>query len=95
MFIDVSFKHRRFKEMEALIFKEDRRIVFPEKYIRRILNVKNENLPMCSDIGDKETSYIDIHEIFEYIRYAKVDEETRLDFEEWISDIILDCAKLI
>lgn len=95
MFIDISFKHRKFKEMEVSIFKEDKRILFPEKYIREVLDVRNQNLPMCSDTWSKETSYIDIYEVFEYLRYAKVDEEKRWDFEEWISEIILDCAKLI
>ena len=36
-----------------------------------------------------------LFEVFEYIRYAKVKRETRWDFEEWISDIIKDCSKLL
>lgn len=89
------YKNRRFKEIEILLDNENKRILFPEKNIREILNVKNQDLPISSDTSTNETAYIDIHEVFEYIRYAKADIETRWDFEEWISEIILDCAKLI
>ena len=52
---------------------------------------ENKHLVSSSSYG----GMIEICDLFEYLRYAKVDEEIRWDFEEWISEIILDCAKLI
>ena len=87
----IVFVHRRFKNLEVFISEEDKIIMFEEKEIRKILNIQNKHLVSSSSYG----GMIEICDLFEYLRYAKVDEEIRWDFEEWISEIILDCAKLI
>lgn len=33
--------------------------------------------------------------LFEYIKYAKVNEDTRHLFEEWLTDVIKDYSKLL
>lgn len=84
----VEFDNEKFGAMEVLITEDG--VLFPEQKIRKYLNVLNKELPLVCD-----SVWIYLFEIFEYIRYAKVKRETRWDFEEWISDIIKDCSKLL
>lgn len=97
MFEIKEYVNNRFGIMEVAINKRDKSIYFPEKFIRKCLDVRNKNLPYCSDMYDKNTreSYIYLFEVFEYIKYSKCKDEIRWKFGEWLKDIILDCAKLI
>lgn len=90
----VEFNNEKFGAMEVLITEDG--ILFPEQKIRKYLDVLNKELPLvCDSVSDDGTAWIYLFEVFEYIRYAKVKQETRWDFEEWISDIIKDCSKLL
>lgn len=93
MYKSYNFEHSKFEMMEVII--GDGRILFSNNYLKKILKVKNTQLPWASDISSKDDCLVDLKEVFEYIRYSKADEETRWEFEEWIEDIIKDCAKLI
>ncbi|MDO4282338.1 MAG: hypothetical protein Q4D02_01765 [Clostridia bacterium] len=92
-----EYNHKRFGIMEVIINKEHKSIHFPEKFIRKCLDVRNKDLPNCSDMWDENTgeAYIYLFEVFEYIKYSKCVDETRHVFNEWLEEIILDCAKLI
>lgn len=93
MYKIIEFSHKDFGRMEVLIGEGN--MMFSDVFLRKCLDVKNTQLPWCAEISDKDTAWIRLFEVFEYIRYAKVKEETRWDFEEWISDIIKDCSKLL
>lgn len=45
-----GYKHEEFGTMEVIINREQKSIHFPENFIRKCLNVKNKNLPFCSDM---------------------------------------------
>lgn len=87
----IVFVHSEFKSLEVFISQEEKIIMFDENAISKILKVANKNLISSCSYG----GMLEINDLFEYIRYSKVDKETRWDFEEWITEIILDCAKLI
>lgn len=87
----IVFVHSKFKNLEVFISQEEKIIMFDEEEIRKTLKTKNKNLISSSSYS----GMIEINDLFEYIKYSNIDEETRWDFEEWISEIILDCAKLI
>lgn len=87
----IVFVHSKFKNLEVFISQEEKIIMFEEEEISKMLKVTNENLISACSYG----GMLEINDLFEYIRYAKVDEDTRWQFEEWIKEIILDCAKLI
>lgn len=90
----LEFKNERFGTMEVIV--GDGEMYFPENFIRKILNVKNKELPLaCDSVTNEGTALIYLYELFEYIRYAKVTKETIWVFEEWIADIIKDCSKLL
>lgn len=91
----IEFSHEKFGRMEVLILPEENRILFSDKFLRKSLNVKNKQLPWASDIWSDDDSYVELFEVFEYIRYARVNEEMRFFFEEWIADVIKDCSKLL
>lgn len=91
MFKTIVFVHSKFKNLEVFINQEEKVIMFEEDEIRKMLKITNNNLfPSSSYSGMME-----ICDLFEYIKYSKVEEGTRWEFEEWIAEIILDCAKLI
>lgn len=91
----IEFSYEKFGRMEVLILPEENRILFSDKFLRKCLDVKNKELPWASDIWTDDDVYVELCEVFEYIRYAKVDKDTRWDFEEWISEVIMDCSKLL
>lgn len=91
----IEFNYEKFGRMEVLILPEENRILFSDKFLRKCLDVKNKQLPWASDIWSDDDSYVELFEVFEYIRYARADEETRNLFEEWIADVIKDCSKLL
>lgn len=93
MYRCIGFGHEKFGEMEVVI--GDGRILFSNNYLKDVLKVKNKELPWASDISSKDDCLVDLKEVFEYIRYSKAEQETRWEFEEWIEDVIKDCAKLI
>lgn len=93
MYKQYFFKHKDFGMMEVVI--GEGRIMFSNNYLKTKLKVFNKELPIMSDIFTENDCMVDFREVFEYIKYSKVDEETRWDFEEWIEETILDCAKLI
>lgn len=87
----IIFQHRKFGSIGVIIFVNQKRIMFDDEELREKLKIDTDEYLESGDLG----GLADISNIFEYLRYAKVDKETRWDFEEWISEIILDCAKLI
>jgi len=96
------FEHTKFGTMEILVEKEEKRILFSNKFLKEKLKVKHKMLPMIGDTwitksgtDEKEDVLVDFHEIFEYIKYSNIDEELRWDFEEWIAEIVQDLFKLI
>lgn len=89
----IGFGHEKFGEMEVLL--EEDRMLFSDKFLRKCLDVKNKQLPWCAEVDNDGDAWVELFEVFEYIRYARTDEETRWCFNEWISDIIKDCSKLI
>lgn len=93
MFKIVEFSHKYFGRMEVMLTED--RMLFSDQFLRNCLSVKNNQLPNCSDIGDEESAWVDLFEVFEYVRHAKARDEIRWDFEEWIADIIKDCSKLL
>lgn len=93
MYKSYYFKHKEFGEMEVVI--GEGRILFSDSFLKEKLIVLNKELPMASDIYGEDDCWVDFREIFEYIRYSKVNKETRWEFEEWIEDIIRDCSKLV
>ncbi len=92
MYKSYGFGHRKFGEMEVMI--GEGRILFSNNFLKERLKVLNKELPRASDIYDKDDCWVDFKEVFEYIKYSKVDEETRWEFEEWMEDVIKDCARL-
>lgn len=91
----IEFSHEKFGRMEVLLLPDEERMLFSHNFLRKSLNVKNTNMPYCSDIWSDEDRWIDLFEVFEYVKYARTDEETRHLFEEWIADVIKDCSKLL
>lgn len=89
----VEFSHYKFGRMEVLL--GEGRMLFSHNFLVKNLDVRNKELPWCSDTYDKEDSWIQLFEVFEYIKYAKIDEKIRYLFEEWIADVIMDCSKLL
>lgn len=89
----VEFSHYKFGRMEVLL--GEGRMLFSHNFLKKSLDVKNKNLPWCSDTHSKDDSCVQLFEVFEYIRYAKTNEETRHLFEEWLADVIKDCSKLL
>ena len=95
MFKLIEFSYKKFGRMKVMILPDENRILFSDKFLRKCLDVKNTKLPWASDIWGDDGCWVDFVEVFEYIRYARTDEETRNDFEEWISEVIMDCSKLL
>lgn len=93
MYKCIGFSHCKFGTMEVLL--GENRMLFSDMFLRKCLDVRNKQLPWCADVGDKSGAWVELFEVFEYIRYARTDEETRNLFEEWISDVITDCSKLL
>ena len=85
MYKCIEFSHYKFGRMEVLLGEGD--MLFSNNFLRKCLAVKNKELPNSSDLYSKDDSWVQLFEVFEYIRYAKVEEESRYLFEEWISDI--------
>lgn len=92
MYKSYGFGHRKFGEMEVII--GEGRILFSNNFLKKRLKVLNKELPVASDIYGKNDCWIDFREVFEYIKYSKIDKETRWEFEEWMEDVIKDCARL-
>ncbi len=97
-----EFEHKKFGKMEVLVDKEDKRILFSDNFLKEKLKVKNQMLPMIGDVSITNKNnrkdydvFTDFREIFEYIRYSKLNENDRWDFEEWVSEIVQDLFKLI
>lgn len=89
----VEFSHYKFKKMEVLL--GEGRMLFSHNFLKKSLDVRNKELPLASDTWDKDDAYVELFEVFEYIKYAKTDEETRYLFEEWLADVIKKCSKLL
>ena len=89
----VEFSHYKFGRMEVLL--GEGRMLFSHNFLAKNLDVRNKNLPWCSDTYDGDDVCVQLFEVFEYIKYARTDEETRRLFEEWIADVIKDCSKLL
>lgn len=89
----IEFSHYKFGRMEVLL--GEGRMLFSHNFLKKSLDVRNKDLPWCSDTYSKDDSCVELFEIFEYIKYAKIDEETRHLFEEWLADVIKDCSKLL
>ena len=93
MYKCVEFSHFKFGRMEVIL--GEGRMLFSHNFLKKCLEVKNQELPNCSEMHDENDSWIELFEVFEYIRYAKIDGENRYFFEEWIADVIKDCSKLL
>ncbi len=85
-----NFKDKDLGKIEVLV--GEGRILFPDITLRKLLDVKNTNIPYCATVSDKKTLWVDTFEVFEYIKYARVNEEKRFLFEEWLEEIIVMCA---
>lgn len=95
MYKCIGFGHEKFGEMEVMILPEENRMLFSDKFLRKCLDVKNKQLPWCGEVSNDGDVWVELSEVFDYIRYARTDEETRWLFNEWISEIIMDCSKLL
>lgn len=89
----IEFSHYKFGRMEVLL--GEGRILFSHNFFKKCLKVKNKELPNASDTYSERDSCVELFEVFEYIKYSKVDEKTRWEFEEWLADVIKDCSKLL
>lgn len=91
----IEFSHYKFGRMEVIL--QEGNILFSNNFLKKCLEVRNTKLPYCSDTctKNKNEAWVYLFEVFEYIRYARVDEDTRYMFEEWLEDIIEDCSKLL
>lgn len=89
----LDFEHKEFESMEVFIVPEEKRILFSNNSLKKNLDVRNKNLPQCSDTHSESDIYVDLHEVFEYIKYSKINEDRRKLFEEWLEEIILECLK--
>ena len=92
MYKSYNFEHKNFGMMEVII--GEGRILFSHNFLKKCLKVKNKELPNASNTYSQDDLWVELFEVFEYIKYSKVDEETRWEFEEWLEDIIRDCVKL-
>ena len=45
--------------------------------------------------SDNYSGMVEVSDLFEYFRFSKLSLYDRVEYENWIKDIILDCAKLI
>lgn len=93
MYKSVEFSHYNFGRMEVIL--GEGRMLFSHNFLKKSLDVKNKELPNASNMHDENDTWVELFEVFEYIRYAKIDEEFRYLFEEWIADVIMDCSKLL
>ncbi len=93
MYKCIEFSHYKFGTMEVIL--GEGRMLFSHNYLKKCLKVRNKELPNASDTYSKDDSKVELFEVFEYIKYAKADDELRWEFEEWLADVIKDCSKLL
>lgn len=93
MYKCIEFSHDKFGRMEVIL--GENRMLFSHNFLKSSLDIRNKELPNSSNTYDENDSWIELFEVFEYIRYARTDEDTRNFFEEWLADVIKDCSKLL
>lgn len=88
----IVFVNSKFKSLEVYLDKEEKIVLFDEDEIRKRLKIYDEDIVFSS------SSYggmIEICDLFEYIKFSGLDDNERWAYEEWFTEIVLDCAKLI
>lgn len=89
------FEHKDYGKVDIYLFRKEKRLMFSDKQLRRILKVKNKMLPIIADVSVDEGVLVDFQEVFEYIRYSNVNEDLRYNFEEWLTFIVSDMFKIL
>lgn len=92
MFKTIVFVHKKYESLEVFINKEEKVILFDENDIRNRFKIYDEDIVITSG---NYSGMLEICDLYECIKYSDVDDEIRWDYEEWLQEIILDCAKLI
>lgn len=88
----IVFVNSKFESLEVYIDKEEKIILFDEDDIRNRLKIYDEDVVFSSS---SYIGMIQVCDLFEYIKFSELDDSERWDYEEWFTEIIKDCVKLI
>ncbi len=87
----ITFTHGHLGNISIVIMSEEKEILFFDDELRNKLNIQTKK--MIS--SDNYSGMVEVSDLFEYFRFSKLSLYDRVEYENWIKDIILDCAKLI